>query len=1354
MPSIGNHVDAIFLPESVNTSTTLRINGGDLHLDDNKKILLGQSDDLQIYHDGNHSYIDDAGTGNLYIRSGTLPIQNLAGTKTSATFNSGAGQELRFDNDIKFVTTATGIDVTGLTDTDTLNVSSTSTFQGNVHLLDDDRLQIGGSAGTVDGLEIYHDGSDSYINDTGTGALQVRTSALVLRSNVGENMAFVYSNGAVQLYHNNSKKFETTTTGIDVTGNDIKLLGPTSGSTFTTSTLTLRGFRQSAAGQFGNIDFSNIDANSANTEYLAARISGQLGGGVNGGELKFFVTPDNSTTLNSTAVLILHEDSSGEFSSDLTIGGNLTVNGTTTTINSTTLTVDDKNIVLASGAADSAAANDAGITIDGANESLTWADNNKSFKFSTRLAIGSSTTQSATLRLSKDVGGENATTYYAFLNNGLVQPDVTGTAYYSLVQVRTDGNNGTGYTISNLEGYSASVGSGTIHADTTITDLVGFNVKNTWIEGTNNYAFKGNINEAANTNRWNIYMDGSAPNYFAGNVGIGTDNPAKILHISGTSTVQEIRYGHNAAGYFLSNTEVNRSGSNQAIHNYHYRWNGTKVAQMSVLTGDDAVNKDDGYFTFETASAGTTAERLRITADGNVGISTATPAEKLHVTGSILLEHGAPFIKFAETGLTGSPEFWAGMDAGNFSIRLDNSAPYPFRIHTKGANNDSIDFISFGGETSQDVVRITSASGAATYLDVKSSADNLNSRIRFFENTTEKWNFGYNTSNNRMDLTQGASQTVLSLTDTHNVGINRPNPTESLDVNGVAMASLLVDSVYASETWPAGNNTLAGNDLGTWTLTDGILDTPTSGADDYHMVDTANLPHGLNAITWVGNNAISYLTSPNINITNLRTNTGIFGNVSDYSSSDRTIADSRIYLTALLAAQSMDTAAEYMEVQLSSDGGTTWVPDIAFVSQDSDTDPDDITDTYWRKVVIDISEYSSSTFQIRFKGTGVGAGDGYGVSNNYIHEAPIPNRLQAKTLKLGDGKITNSTYEHSNALTLVASGGTSKLIVLEDDGNLRQNYIGINNSDNLEIAADEDNAGDDSRIHFRIDGKKRMQFYTSTDANASQAHLQLIGHATPTDRSNWRITARDDGTHGYFTISDFSGGAWTTNLTVHEGGNVGIGTTDPAEKLEVVGHVKIDSGPVLGKASSVSGDPQALRITSSTGWVEVGSQNASYAHFYTDRDRFYFHKKLIVDEGIISAYNENLKLATGNSGENVHLTILSANGNVGIGIEAPTQKLHVAGNALIGDGTDISPTSVGVGHITINANGYTPYITADATAMYVGHNSSARQLRFQTNESTRMYIRADGSNVGIGTTHHSSYALSLRNITTPSTTGG
>ena len=68
----------------------------------------------------------------------------------------------------------------------------------------------------------------------------------------------------------------------------------------------------------------------------------------------------------------------GSFSGDLTVTGNLTVNGTTTTINSTTLTVDDKNIVLASGATTDNDADGGGIIVEGgsSNKNFTWYNSN------------------------------------------------------------------------------------------------------------------------------------------------------------------------------------------------------------------------------------------------------------------------------------------------------------------------------------------------------------------------------------------------------------------------------------------------------------------------------------------------------------------------------------------------------------------------------------------------------------------------------------------------------------------------------------------------------------------------------------------------------------------------------------------------------------------------------------------------------------------------------------------------------------------------------------------------------------------------------------------------------------------
>ena len=79
-----------------------------------------------------------------------------------------------------------------------------------------------------DGLEIYHNGTNSYIDDSGTGTLILRSSDLRIEKYTGEEIAKFVSDGAVSLYYDNSKKFETTTLGATVTG-DLLVTGTITG---------------------------------------------------------------------------------------------------------------------------------------------------------------------------------------------------------------------------------------------------------------------------------------------------------------------------------------------------------------------------------------------------------------------------------------------------------------------------------------------------------------------------------------------------------------------------------------------------------------------------------------------------------------------------------------------------------------------------------------------------------------------------------------------------------------------------------------------------------------------------------------------------------------------------------------------------------------------------------------------------------------------------------------------------------------------------------------------------------------------------------------------------------------------
>jgi hypothetical protein len=86
---------------------------GDVSLGDNVKAKFGAGDDLQIYHDGSHSRIVDAGTGNLSLQGNDLRIKNSDASATYIQAANGGAVILHHDNAIALATTATGIDVTG-----------------------------------------------------------------------------------------------------------------------------------------------------------------------------------------------------------------------------------------------------------------------------------------------------------------------------------------------------------------------------------------------------------------------------------------------------------------------------------------------------------------------------------------------------------------------------------------------------------------------------------------------------------------------------------------------------------------------------------------------------------------------------------------------------------------------------------------------------------------------------------------------------------------------------------------------------------------------------------------------------------------------------------------------------------------------------------------------------------------------------------------------------------------------------------------------------------------------------------------------------------------------------------------
>jgi len=212
--------DNVRVAPSVLSSVYLPLAGGNMtgattH-SDNVNTYWGNSNDLQIYHDSptNVNYINSRLNRMLTVTASVIKLKNEAGTETYLTGTENGAVDLYYDNVKRFETSAGGVLVTGTLDaTGTISVTGASS---NIKVGTDTGKFM---AGAGNDLQVYHDGNDSYITDTGTGLLFIRgSSAIRLQGANGESSIDANENGAVNLYYDNTQRFETTATGVNVTG--------------------------------------------------------------------------------------------------------------------------------------------------------------------------------------------------------------------------------------------------------------------------------------------------------------------------------------------------------------------------------------------------------------------------------------------------------------------------------------------------------------------------------------------------------------------------------------------------------------------------------------------------------------------------------------------------------------------------------------------------------------------------------------------------------------------------------------------------------------------------------------------------------------------------------------------------------------------------------------------------------------------------------------------------------------------------------------------------------------------------------------------------------------------------------
>jgi len=404
------------------------------------------------------------------------------------------------------------------------------------------------------------------------------------------------------------------------------------------------------SGDYNALDFSYNDFTKPIAR-IAAKISGS------GTELHFGTSNNYASGITNTALRI-DDQGDARFYNNLTVSGNLTINGTTTTLNTATLDVEDLNITVAKGAANASAANGAGLTVDGAGASLNYYATPNAWSFNKKVGIGT-TSPLYSLSVEKVISGSNAyisITSHAGDNAALLlgDPDnksIGRVTYYNATNamgLRTNGADritidsagnvgiGTDNPSAKLEIQNGADGVG--DADLAFTDMGGVRYTMGIKDGSQAFqiaegsTLSPSTPTAISATRFLIDTDG--------NVGIGTDQPNAPLNVSTESTLQ---YSGSLQTVNTSLVLTNSLAGDGASQNvglaFHlktpsngfgrYSWIGSVQDQANARYSSLVFGTDEG-----TSAQPNRLEKMRITHDGKVGIGTDQPSSKLHIEGS------------------------------------------------------------------------------------------------------------------------------------------------------------------------------------------------------------------------------------------------------------------------------------------------------------------------------------------------------------------------------------------------------------------------------------------------------------------------------------------------------------------------------------------------------------------------------------------------------------------------------------------------------------------------------------------------------------------------------------------------
>jgi len=1047
---------------------------------------------------------------------------------------------------------------------------------------------------------------------------------------------------------------------------------------------------------------------------------------------------------------------------DMVIYGNLEVRGTQTILNTATLTVDDLNITIADGAANAAAANGAGITVDGANATLTYTSAQDEWNFNKNLVVGvkettasfplmvKSNTAHKGLHIEENSGAEswqmgvNVTGDLNFYNSGSATPSITFEDSGD-VGIGTDTPNtklhvaGNQYIDGNLQIKSPGVGNAMSILQSTSGNVVAKMGESAIGHGFLTL-YEVSVGDV-------IKFDANANSFInRGNFGIGTTTPDSKLTVNVTS---------NGDGIELQSSEV------------------TIATLDRTVVGGQVVASLDGVASRPIHIGGVINEDVILAnAGGNVGIGISSPQGKLHINtesaeatnvyidGEVSQDKLLRFRHYGNSENAGATAY-----QGFIGSVIDN-------VLTLGHYNSS--------GTEVQVLHLTEAGNVGIGTDspdaklhVKGAVQNLANQdygIAAFENTNlEGLTIGYDADGNHSFMYSrevGVSSRGLRLNGAiyissydGNVGIGTGTNTLSnkLQVDGVASIfdGLRLGSAASGEGLIRFGGATAngigittgalsspniklfvahGNDgggVGIGTTTPGrklhvkgemVIEgttvstmyarpTSTYASAGFKFLEvsavTSNSPYTTEInFSNYGDSNVMTISGDKVGIGQTNPN-----NTLDVESSDSVVAEfksttdiARIALTSVDSGDGASTG--YIKTQ---DGKLTLDADIGATGSDP-------------RVTFEIEGNES----VRINAGGVmGVGEENPQAKLHVSHATAPTFRLSRT---GTGQIWQQSIDSSGRFQIkeaASEGGTKYArLTIDDTGE-----VGIGTdapSEKLEVSGG----------HIKITNSGNANLYINANAVGSDATIFFE------ENDGVKAKIQHDASNDSMLFTD---GAYADTMTL-KSAKVGIGTTDP------LGHLHL---------SSSSGHTKLI--------IEADTDNNDeednpYLLFHTDgglRTGAITGGNATYENNSATAYNQNalnlqgykLRFHTAPTQDYDNATermIINESGNVGIGRGVPQAKLHIGGSDLLNSYTT-SRTTLAVSDTTNGAElilrGQSPRIWFDGT-------SSGNGQIYMDSSELQIYSGSPGT---VGTQRlniNSSGAITFNNAYTFPTAAG